>query len=68
MCRVCPEYRRLSRAYWRAFIAWGEPRKTIENGAANADLETLEREFRFLAEHQQSCAICSDELRQSGEK
>jgi hypothetical protein len=68
MCRTCPEYQRLLRAYQRAFVAWGEPKKVIGNEAADVDLETLEREFRFLTEHQQTCALCSGALKQSVEK
>jgi hypothetical protein len=65
MCRVCPEYQRLSRAYWRAFIEWGKPGKDSADGAADADLEVLEKKFQFLTKHQQSCAVCSVELGQS---
>jgi hypothetical protein len=64
MC-VCPEYRRLSRAYQRALIAWGEPKKINRERAIDADLEVLERKYRLLMEHQHSCAVCSAELGQT---
>lgn len=62
MCRDCPEYLRLSRAYWRAFIEWGNPGKVCNHGTPDAALEALEKKFQFLTEHQHACAVCSGEL------
>ena len=62
MRSVCREYQRFSRAYKRAFIAWGEPKNVNGHGAIDDDLDALESKYRLLADHQQSCPACLAEL------
>ena len=62
MSNICPEYQRLRKAYQRVFLEWGEPRKRAIDGPIDVNLDALEKKYRVLTDHQQSCAICLAEL------
>jgi hypothetical protein len=62
MSNLCPEYQRLRKAYQRIFLEWGESGKFDKGGPIDVGLDALEKKYRALTDHQQSCAICLAEL------
>ena len=54
----CPKYQRFLRAYQCALISWGERKDAEGAGIMDGASAALEKKYRSLVDHQQSCPVC----------